>query len=68
MDESTASAPPSVAETAPINVASSTEGAPPTQAEAESDSAINMSGAVQGLDIPKAPRSTAEGSGTSHWV
>jgi hypothetical protein len=68
MDESTASAPPSVAETAPINVASSTEGAPPTQAEPESDPAINMSGAVQGPDISKAPKSSVEDSGTSHWV
>jgi hypothetical protein len=65
MDESSTSAPLPVAETVPINIAPSTEGAPPALAEPASGPVATMSGALQGPDVSETPKSAVEASGTS---
>jgi hypothetical protein len=65
MDHSSASAPPPVTEAVPVNIAPSTEDAPPTLAEPASGPVATMSGALQGPDAPEALKSTVEGTGTS---
>ena len=65
MDDSPASAPPPVTEAVPVNIALSTEGAPPTLAEPASGPVATMSGALQGPDAAEAPKASVEGTGTS---
>src|SRR2546423_8755400 len=66
MDDSSASAPPPAAEAVPINIAPSTDGAPPTLAEPASGPVATMSGALQGPDAPEAPKTSVESTGTSY--
>jgi hypothetical protein len=65
MDDSSTSAPPPVAEVVPINIAPSTDGAPPTLAEPASGPVATMSGALQGPDAAEAPKSSVEDTSTS---
>lgn len=68
MDESSTSAPPPAVETVPINIAPSTEGAPPTLAEPASGPVAIMSGALQGPDVSEAPKTSIEATGTSRRI
>ena len=58
-----ASSPSAVTEAVPINIAPSTEDAPPTLAEPASGPVATMSGALQGADAAKAPELTENPSG-----
>jgi hypothetical protein len=65
MDNSSASAPPPFTEAVSVNVAPSTESAPPTLAEPASGLVATMSGALQGPDAAEAPKSSAEATSMS---
>ena len=65
MDPSSDQQPPQVTEAVPINIAPSTEDAPPTLAEPASGPVATMSGALQGADGAEAPKTTVETTGKS---
>ena len=64
MNEPSASAPPPITEEVPVNIAPTTEDAPPTLAEPASGPVAMMSGALQEPDTAAAPKPSAEGACT----
>jgi hypothetical protein len=68
MNEPSASAPPPVTEEVPVNIAPTTEDAPPTLADPASGPVATMSGALQEPDIAAAPKPSVEDACTSIWI
>jgi hypothetical protein len=68
MNESSVSAPPPVTEEVSVNIAPTTEDAPPTLAEPASGPVAMMSGALQEPDTAAAPKPSVEGACTSVWI